>query len=95
MRHPRETSAQSRSFSGSAAGVEKVSRQEYSLAASSLIRWSGTAAVVGGLSTAFVEALLPPVDQPKQDESMIPKVRFEGFEYLRTETPPHLREPPS
>jgi hypothetical protein len=47
------------------------------------------------LSTAFVEELLPPVDQPKQDESMIPKVRLKGFEYLSSEAPPHLREPPS
>lgn len=95
MRQLPETSARSRSFSGSAAGVEKVSREAYSVAASSLIRWGGTAAVVGGLSTAFVEERLPPVDQPKQDESMIPKVRLKGFEYLSSEAPPHLREPPS
>ena len=29
-------------------------------AASSLIRWGGTAAVLGGLSTSFVSGLLPP-----------------------------------
>jgi hypothetical protein len=65
MRHLPKTSAQSRSFSGSAAGVEKVSREGYSVAASSLVRWGGTAAVVGGVSTAFVGALLPRFNQPK------------------------------
>jgi hypothetical protein len=97
MRHLPETSAQSRSFSGSAAGAgpEKVSREAYAVAASSLTRWGGTAAVVGGLSTAIVGELLPPFNQPKEDESVISEVRLNVFEYLRTETPPHLREPPS
>jgi hypothetical protein len=97
MRHLPETSAQSRIFSGSAAGAgpEKVSREAYSAAASSLIRWGGTAAVVGGLSTGFVGALIPPFKQPREDESVISEVPLKGFEYLRTETPPHLRKPPS
>jgi hypothetical protein len=95
MRHLPETSAQSRSYSGSAAGVENVSREAYSVAASSLTRWGGTAAVVGGVSTAFVGALLPPFKQPNDDESVISEVRLNVFEYLRTEKPPHLRKPPS
>jgi hypothetical protein len=97
MRHLPETSAQSRNISGSVAGAgpEKVSREAYSAAASSLIRWGGTAAVVGGVSTAFVGALLPPFKQPKEGESVISEVRSNVFEYLRTETPPHLRKPPS
>jgi len=36
------------------AGVEKVSGEDFMAAASSLTRWGGAAAVLGGLSTAFV-----------------------------------------
>ncbi len=43
-------------------GVEKVSDEDSMAAASSLTRWGGAAAVLGGLSTAFVGGLLPPLD---------------------------------
>jgi hypothetical protein len=54
------TSTKGRRFVGTPAGVEKVS-SEYSMAASSLIRWSGSATLLGGLSTTFVGGLLPPL----------------------------------
>jgi hypothetical protein len=60
MRHSPETSAKGRRFVGTPAGVEKVS-SEYSMAASSLIRWGGSATLFGGLSTTFVGGLLPPL----------------------------------
>jgi len=60
MRHSLETSTKGRRFVGTPAGVEKVS-SEYSMAASSLIRWSGSATLLGGLSTTFVGGLLPPL----------------------------------
>ena len=44
------------------AGVEKVSGEDSMAAASSLTRWGGAASVLGGLSTAFVGGLLPPLD---------------------------------
>jgi hypothetical protein len=60
MRHSPETSTSTkgRRFVDTPAGVEKVS-SEYSMAASSLIRWGGSAAILGGLSTTFVGGLLP------------------------------------
>ena len=39
------------------AGVEKVSSED-SIAASSLVRWSGPAALLGGLSTVFVDEVI-------------------------------------
>jgi hypothetical protein len=53
-----ETSTKARRVVGTPAGVEKVSSEEC-MAASSLIRWGGPAAVLGGLSTTFVRELLP------------------------------------
>ncbi|MCD6054915.1 MAG: hypothetical protein K0Q96_2107 [Rubrobacteraceae bacterium] len=40
--------------------VEKVSSEDYMAAASSLVRWGGAAAVLGGLSTSYVSGLLSP-----------------------------------
>jgi len=60
MRNSPETSRVGRRFIGTPAGLEKVSREGYCMAASSLIRWGGSAAVVGGLATSFVGGLLPP-----------------------------------
>lgn len=60
MRHPPETSTKGSRFFGTPAGQEKVSREDYSMAASSLIRWGSTAAVLGGLSTSFVGGLVSP-----------------------------------
>ena len=53
-----ETSTKGRRVVDTPAGVEKVSSEEC-MAASSLIRWGGPAAVLGGLSTTFVSGLLP------------------------------------
>ena len=54
-----EASTKGRHFVGTPAGVEKVSSEDC-VAASSLIRWGGTAALLGGLSTTLVGSLLPP-----------------------------------
>ncbi len=53
-----ETVTKSRHFEGTPGGVEKVSSED-SIAASSLVRWSGSAAVLGGLSTVFVDEVIP------------------------------------
>ena len=58
MRPTPETSTKGRRVVGTPAGVEKVSSEEC-MAASSLTRWGGSAAVLGGLSTTFVSGLLP------------------------------------
>jgi hypothetical protein len=58
MRHSPETSTKGRRFVGTPVGVEKVSNED-SMAASSLIRWGGSAALLGGLSTTLVGGLLP------------------------------------
>jgi hypothetical protein len=42
------------------ADQEMVGRRVRCMAASSLVRWGGSAAVLGGLSTAFIWGLLPP-----------------------------------
>ena len=63
-----ETSTKGRRFVGSPAGVEKVSSEDCAAAASSLIRWGGTAALLGGLSTTFVGGLLPPTYSPNDGE---------------------------
>jgi hypothetical protein len=57
-RPPPETSTKGRRFEGTPAGVEKVSSED-SIAASSLVRWGGSAALLGGLSTVFVDEVLP------------------------------------
>src|ERR687894_3099310 len=44
---------------GAPAGVGKASGEDCSVAASSLIRWGGSAAVLGGMSTAFVGEFFP------------------------------------
>jgi hypothetical protein len=54
-----ETSTKGRRFEATPAGVEKVSGEEYFMAASSLVRWGGSAALLGGLSTAFVDEVVP------------------------------------
>ena len=46
-------------FEGTPGGVEKVSSEEYVMAASSLVRWSGSAALLGGLSAVFVDEVMP------------------------------------
>ena len=48
-------------------GVEKVSSED-TMAASSLTRWGGAAAVLGGLSAIFVPDLLPPLYPPNDRE---------------------------
>src|SRR5918993_3467878 len=58
MPHTPETSTKARRVVDTPAGVEKISSEEC-MAASSLIRWGGPAAVLGGLSTTFVKGLLP------------------------------------
>jgi hypothetical protein len=68
MRHSPETSRKGRRIVGPPAGVVNVSREDYSMAASSLIRWGGSAAVVGGLSSNFVGGLLPPPSTPNEGE---------------------------
>jgi hypothetical protein len=45
-----------------------VSCEDSMAAASSLIRWGETAAVLGGLSTTFVTGLLPPLSSPNEGE---------------------------
>ena len=63
-----ETSTKCRRFIDTpAAGVEKVSSEEY-MAAWSLIWWDGPAVVLGGLSTTFVGELLPPLYSPNDGE---------------------------
>jgi hypothetical protein len=62
-----ETPTKGRRFVGTPVGVEKVSSEDYSMAASSLARWGGAAAVLGGSSTTFVGGLLPPL-RPRNDE---------------------------
>jgi len=57
-----ETPTEDRRSIDTPAGVEKVSGEDYMAAASSLTRWGGAAAVLGGLSTAFVGWLLHPLD---------------------------------
>ena len=53
-----ETSTKGRHFEGTPAGIEKVSGEEYFVAASSLVRWGGSAALLGGLSTVFVDEVM-------------------------------------
>ena len=53
-----ETSTKGRHFEGTPGGVEKVSSEEYFVAASSLVRWSGSAALLAGLSTVFVDEVM-------------------------------------
>ncbi len=57
-RPPPETSTKGRHFEGTPGGVEKVPSEEYFVAASSLVRWSGSAALLGGLSTVFVDEVM-------------------------------------
>jgi hypothetical protein len=45
-----------------------VSSEDSIAAASSLIRWGGSATVLGGLSTTFVFELLPPHSSPNEGE---------------------------
>ena len=59
-----ETPTKGGRFVGTPAGVEKVSSEDYSMAASSLVRWGGAAAVLGGSSTTFAGELPPPRRPP-------------------------------
>ena len=70
MRHSPKasTSTKGRRFVGTPVGVEKVSNEDYSMAASRLVRWGGAAAVLGGLSTALVGELLPPLRPPNDGD---------------------------
>src|SRR5215212_3155171 len=61
MRRSPETSRVGRRFIGTPAGLEKVSREDYTVAASSLIRWGGTAAVVGAWPPASLGDLSHPL----------------------------------
>src|ERR671920_1881255 len=63
------TSTNDRHYFGTPTTVEKVSREHTMAAASSLTRWSGTAAVLGGLSTTFVSGLFPPLSSPNDGTS--------------------------
>jgi hypothetical protein len=58
IRPPPETLTKGRHFEGTPGGVGKVSSEEYFVAASSLVRWSGSAALLGGLSTVFVDEVM-------------------------------------
>ena len=58
-RPSREAPRKGKHFEGTPGGVEKVSSEEYFVAASSLVRWSGSAALLGGLSTVFVDEVMP------------------------------------
>jgi hypothetical protein len=60
-----ETSTKHKRSIGTLAGVEKVSSEE-AMGASSLIRWGGAAAILGGLSTTVVSELLPPLTSPNE-----------------------------
>jgi len=82
MRHSPETSSKGRRFVGTPAGVEKVS-SEYSMAASSLIWWSGSATLLGGLSTAFVRGLLPPRYSRTSWKRCSPKFASSDFSEVR------------
>jgi hypothetical protein len=68
MQHSLETSRKGKGFVGTPACEEKVSREDHSTAASSLTRWGGCAAILGGLSTTFVWGLLPPPSSPNEGE---------------------------
>ncbi len=68
IRPPPETPTKGRRFvGGTPAGVEKVPSEE-SVAISCLVRWSGSAALLGGLSTTFVGGLFPPHYPPNDGE---------------------------
>ena len=54
-----ETPPKGRCFVGAPPGVGKASGEECSAVASSLIRWGGCTAVLGGLSTVFVSGFFP------------------------------------
>jgi len=82
MRHSPETSTKGRRFVGIPAGVEKVS-SEYSMTASSLIWWSGSATLLGGLSTAFVRGLLPPRYSRTSWKRCSPKFASSDFSEVR------------
>jgi hypothetical protein len=55
----RETSSKGRHPVGAPDAVGKASSEDCSVAASSLIRWGGCAAVLGGVSTAFAGGFFP------------------------------------
>jgi hypothetical protein len=55
-----ETSSRGRRLISAPAGVGKASGEDCCVAASSLTRWGGCAAVLGGVSTAFVGGFFPP-----------------------------------
>ena len=63
-----ETSTKGGRFVGAPSCVEKVSSEDCVAAASSLIRWGGTAALLGGLYTTFVVGLLPTPYSPNGGE---------------------------
>jgi hypothetical protein len=68
IRSSPETSTNGRHYIGMPTTVVKVSREHSMAAASSLIRWGGTAAMLGGLSTTFVTGLLPPLSSSNEGE---------------------------
>src|ERR687897_757273 len=65
-----ETSTEGSRLRGTPSCVEKVSSEDSIAAASSLIRWGGSATVLGGLSTTFVFGLLPPHSSPNAGDSI-------------------------
>ena len=82
-RHSPETSTKGRCSIGVPAGVEKVSSEDSMAATWSLVRWGGSAAVLGGLSTTFVGGLLPPLHSPDDGDRSVqqPKTRKGGSPY--------------
>jgi hypothetical protein len=67
IRPPPETPTKGRRIVGTPAGVEKVPSED-SVAFSCLVRWSGSAALLGGLSTTFVVGLFPSHYPPNDGE---------------------------
>ena len=67
IRPPPETPTKGRRFVGTPAGVEKVPSED-SVAISCLVRWSGSATLLGGLSTTFVGGLFPSHYPPNDGE---------------------------
>jgi len=67
IRPPPETLTKGRRFVGTQAGVEKVPSED-SVSISCLVRWSGSAALLGGLSTTFVGGLFPSHYPPNDGE---------------------------
>ncbi len=64
----RETPPKGRHLVGTPPGIGKASGENCSAAASSLIRWGGCAAMLGGLSTAFAGGFFPSYQSKSKGE---------------------------